>query len=101
MPSNAKSPNRQSAVRQLHALRDEFVALATRGRFVNASAREWARLRPEHRMALLMLAGVEGDLGVLGERAWMEIGDAERVQIRVAARRLQKDVRPLAALVGW
>ena len=85
---------------QLRALRDEFVAIASRGRYSSAAALEWARLRSEHRMALLMLAGVEGDLGDLAVRAWLEIAEPERMQIRTAARNLQEDVRPLAALVG-
>ena len=91
---------RPMAVHQLRTLRDEFVAIASRGRFSNAAAREWACLRPEHRMALLMLAGVDGDLGDLAVRGWLEIGEGERRQIRTAARNLQNEVRPLAALVG-
>jgi hypothetical protein len=85
----------------LQNLRDQFARIASRGRFSTAAAREWAGLLHEHRMALLMLAGIDGDLGDLGERSWLEIAEDERVRIRAAARSLQKDVRPLAALVGW
>lgn len=91
---------RQAAMHQLRTLRDEFVAIASRGRFSDAAAQEWACLRSEHRMALLMLAGLDGDLGELAVRAWLEIAESERAKIRAAARNLQDDVRPLAALVG-
>jgi len=86
--------------KHLMKLRDEFVALATRGRFNDAASREWAALPLELRLVLLMLAGV-GEVQVspalqaLAVRAWNEVPPTEREAVRAVVRR---GVPPLARL---
>lgn len=53
-----------------------------------ARSREWADLMPEHRMAVLLLAGVDGDLQRLAARKFAEFPDTEKIAVQVAIRSL-------------
>lgn len=53
---------------------------------VDARTREWASILLEYRMALLLLAGVDGDLQALARKAWGEFTDDEKIALRVSMR---------------
>ena len=100
----------QSAVAQVHyarlfgvgngSLRDEFVAVASQKRWSDAESREWARLAETHRMALMLLAGVDGDIGALALRHWRELPEPERVALKAEARFARREFSRLHALTG-
>lgn len=71
-------------------LRSEFVHLSSRGRWSDAESREWAALSEAHRMVLLLLGDIDGDLAALARRAWLEIPDPERQEIKAQARYLRQ-----------
>ena len=85
---------------RLRVLQDEFVQRATKGRYSDAESLEWARLSHEHRMALMLLGGVDGDLVALANRDWRELPDPEREAIKAEARRARKVYGALFALSG-
>lgn len=49
---------------------------------------EWAAMDPMARMAVLLLAGVDGELSQLARRAWPELTPAEKLQCQLAIRSL-------------
>ena len=69
-----------------------------RERYGCERSREWARLIPEHRMVLLILAGLDGDLGALARRAWSEFTPGERVAVQVGLRALTLSMSQCVAL---
>ncbi len=88
---------------RLMKLRDEFVALATRGRFNDSASREWRRLPINWRMALLMLAGIGVDvdnLSDLAERDWLEMPPPERDELRGVIRSAKKHLGQVVALAA-
>lgn len=82
------------------ALRDEFARRASGGRCASAAAAEWQRLGDATRAVLVLLAGIDGDMGTLTAREWEEVPEAEQDAIRQAARLLHADVSKLYALRG-
>lgn len=88
---------------RLMTLRDEFVALATRGRFNDSASREWRRLPMNWRMALLLIAGIGQDhdnLADLAERDWLEMPPPERDELRSIVRSAKKHLGALYALAA-
>lgn len=79
-------------------LRDEYTKLATGGRVSDSESREWAALDPCHRMAMLLLAGVDGELTDLAQRAWLELPTPEREAIKVEVRAAKAAFSRLMAL---
>lgn len=57
-------------------------------RYTSARAREWAAMSHEYRMALMLLAGIDGDIGSLSMRSWDELPAGEQISVQVAARGL-------------
>jgi len=82
------------------SLRDEFVKAATKRQWSDAESREWARLSETHRMALMLLAGVDGDLGALAQRHWRELPEPERMALKAEARFARREFSRLHALTG-
>ncbi|KQO24206.1 hypothetical protein ASF11_21715 [Acidovorax sp. Leaf76] len=82
------------------SLRDEFVKAATKMQWSDAESREWARMAETHRMALMLLAGVDGDLGVLAQRHWRELPEPERIALKAEARFARREFSRLHALTG-
>ena len=82
------------------SLRDEFVKAASKKQWSDAESREWARLAETHRMALMLLAGVDGDLGVLAQRHWRELPEPERIALKAEARFARREFSRLHALTG-
>lgn len=82
------------------SLRDEFVKAASKKQWSDAESREWARLTETHRMALMLLAGVDGDLGVLAQRHWRELPEPERIALKAEARFARREFSRLHALTG-
>lgn len=67
---------------KLSALRAEFASRASGGRYVCARSKEWAVLPLEFRFAVLLMAGIDGDMDALTRRAWREMPLPEREAIR-------------------
>ncbi|PIF89769.1 hypothetical protein CLU86_0646 [Acidovorax sp. 62] len=82
------------------SLRDEFVTIASQKRWSDAESREWARMPEAHRMALMLLAGVDGDLGALAQRSWRELPEPERLALKAEARFARQEFAQLHALTG-
>jgi hypothetical protein len=82
------------------SLRDEFVKIASQKRWSDAESREWARMSVTHRMALMLLAGVDGDLGALAQRSWRELPEPERLALKAEARFARHEFARLHALTG-
>lgn len=89
-----------AAKAKLLRLRDEFVARDTGGRHQTAESQEWARLDVGHRMAMLLLAGIDGDLQELAQRDWREMPHPEQQAIRCEIRAAKKAFSGLMALAG-
>lgn len=97
------SQSKAKAMRQLVRLRDEFVELASVGRFTDAASYEWRELPAYWRMALLLVAGVGvdlDDLDKLASRSWQEMPDPERQAIQWVVRSGKKHLGPLVALAA-
>lgn len=84
----------------LGELRDEFVQRASQGRTSDAESREWARLEHAHRVVLMLLAGLDGELSELANRAWRELPEPERVAIKQEARTARAGFSRLFAMTG-
>lgn len=83
---------------KLDALALDIRAGIEKKRHSCARSREWALMLMEHRMALLMLAGIDGDLGALARKAWPEFTPDERVALQVAVRSLAASLEAATAL---
>lgn len=86
-------------------LRDEFVSLASNGRFNDAASREWSTLPEDWRLVLLLLAGIGGvkappSLQNLARRAWHEMPPAEREALRLVVRHGAPRLARLRALAS-
>jgi hypothetical protein len=82
------------------SLRDEFVKIASQKRWSDAESREWARMAETHRMVLILLAGLDGDLGALAQRGWRELPEPERERVKAEARFARREFARLHALTG-
>ncbi len=94
---------RHERLQKLMALRDEFVRLATDGRFVDAASREWRAIPMVWRMALVMMAGAGDDtdsLESLAARDWQEMPPPERESLRSIVRGAKKHLGRLTALAA-
>lgn len=85
---------------KLAALRDDIVDRQSRGRFICAESQEWAKLEMGHKMALLLLSGIDGDIGDLAERDWREIPYPEQQAIRIEVRAVKRAFAAVAAIAG-
>lgn len=81
-------------------LRDEYTQLATGGRVSDSESREWLGLDPAHRMVLLLLAGVDGDLVALANREWREMPPPEKEALKREVRGVKSAFSRLLALSG-
>lgn len=73
-------------------LRDQLAAQDSGGRHRCARSQEWATLTLETRMAVLLLAGMEGELLALSRKAWPEFTPPEQMAVQVATRGLFRDL---------
>ena len=81
-------------------LRDEYIQLATRGRMSDSESAEWRKLDLGHKMAMLLLAGVDGDLVALADRDWRELPKVERDAIKAEVRAAKLAFSRVVALSG-
>lgn len=94
---------RHEHVNKLAALRDEYVRIATDGRFVDSASREWRRIPITWRMALVMMAGAGDDtesLESLASRDWREMPPPEREALRSIVRGAKRHLGGLTALAA-
>lgn len=78
--------------------RDALVRKASLGVWFDGESREWARIGHEHRMMVMMLAGISGDLDALASRAWREFTPAERDAVKSEMRAAKRTFSSVAAL---
>lgn len=83
---------------RLRTLRDELLQKASGGVWMDGESREWARVSHEHRMMVMMLAGISGDLDALAARAWREFTPAERAAVKGEMRAAKRTFSAVAAL---
>lgn len=78
--------------------RDGLLRKASLGVWFDGESREWARVGHEHRMMVMMLAGIGGDLDALASRAWREFTPAERDAVKSEMRAAKRTFSGVAAL---
>lgn len=83
---------------RLRDLQREAAQRASNGRSGSAESREWAGLASHYRMALVLLAGIDGEIEELALRDWREMPPPERDAIRRQIRALRSCLLPLRAL---
>lgn len=83
---------------RLKAQRDALLQKASMGAWFDGESREWARISHEHRVMIMMLAGIDGDLQVLASRAWREFTPAERDAVKSEMRLAKRTFSNVAAL---
>ena len=85
--------------RQLAQLRAQYRRQSGRG-YVDAENQEWFGLPEELRMAILLLAQVDGDLKTLAHRDWRETPPPERAAIKAVSRSVKRHGARLIALAS-
>lgn len=88
---------------RLAELRDEYVRMASNGRFHDAASREWRAIPLLWRQVLVMLAGAGSDtdsLESLAARDWREMPVPERDALRLMVRSAKKHLGQLSALAA-
>lgn len=83
---------------RLKLQRDELLRKASAGVWFDGESREWARVSHEHRVMVMMLAGIDGDLETLAHRAWREFTPAERDAVKSQMRLAKRTFSAVAAL---
>ena len=94
---------RNEHVNKLAALRDEFVRIATDGRFVDSASREWRGIPMNWRMALVLMAGLGDEAespAILASREWREMPPPEREALRAMVRGAKRHLGRLTALAA-
>ena len=94
---------RHEHINKLAALRDEFVRIATDGRFVDSASREWRGIPMNWRMALVLMAGLGGEAespASLASREWREMPPPEREALRAMVRSAKRHLGGLTALAA-
>ena len=94
---------RNEHVNKLAALRDEFVRIATDGRFVDSASREWRGIPMNWRMALVLMAGLGDEAespAILASRNWQEMPPPEREALRAMVRSAKRHLGGLTALAA-
>ena len=94
---------RNEHVNKLAALRDEFVRIATDGRFVDSASREWRGIPMNWRMALVLMAGLGDEAespASLASREWREMPPPEREALQAMVRSAKRHLGGLTALAA-
>lgn len=107
LTAEAWAPLREAdAVPMPHAVRKRWEKLrkayrrsAGRG-YIDAENQEWFSLPEELRVAILLLAHIEGDLKALANRDWRETPPAERAAIKCAMRSVKRHSGRMVALAS-
>ena len=95
--------NRHGERTKLSALRDEFVRIASDGRFVDSASREWRGIPMNWRMALVLMAGLGDEAespAILASREWREMPPPEREALRAMVRSAKRHLGGLTALAA-
>lgn len=85
--------------KRMKELSAEYRKQSGRG-YVDAENQEWFSLPMDLRMAILLLAGVDGDLQALANRDWRETPPPERAAIKTASRAIKRHSGRLVALAS-
>ncbi len=59
---------------------------------------EWGNIPLPHRMAVMLMAGIDGDLGALARKGWQEFTPMEQETVAVALRSLYASLKGCNAL---
>lgn len=94
----AKMLTVQEARERLKVQRDKLLQKASMGVWFDGESREWSRISHEHRVMIMMLAGIDGDLEMLASRAWREFTPAERDSVKCQMRLAKRTFSNVAAL---
>lgn len=92
------SPLRPVYLAKLHVLRDEFMIRSAKSARLSPVAHEWAALSREHRIVILMLAGVD-ECEEVAIKDWSEYTPAEVWVLQSTMRGLKEAMSGLVALV--
>ena len=85
---------------RLRMLKDDAVRRASNQTWSSAESKEWHEMPREHRMCLVLLAGIEGEIPDLAERDWRAIPPPERDGIKAQLRGLRKSLSKVCSLAG-
>ena len=88
----------QTERRKLTNIAADMRANLDRRQTACALSREWLTIQPMNRMAIMLLAGMDGDLSTLARKAWPEFTPNEKVACQVAIRSLYDGLRHTYAL---
>lgn len=83
---------------RLKTQRDALLGKASAGVWFDGESREWSGISHEHRMMVMLLAGIGGDLDALATRAWREFTPPERAAIKTEMRAAKRTFSSVAAL---
>lgn len=84
------SASNQTAAHRIHLRRvaEEIRAAVGGHRHRCIRSAEWHGIPHAHRMAVMLLAGVDGDLSALARRSWPEFSDNEKLALQSSIRSL-------------
>lgn len=85
--------------KQWAELRQQYRKQSGQG-YIDAENQEWFGLPEELRMAILLLAQVDGDLKALANRDWRETPPPERAAIKAVSRSVKRHAGRLVALAS-
>jgi hypothetical protein len=85
--------------KKLVKLREDFRRNSGRG-YIDAENQEWFALPPRWRMALLLMCGVDGDLGTLASRDFKAMPPPERGAIKSEVRLAKRHFTRMVALAS-
>jgi hypothetical protein len=96
----AASTGVQAARARLFQLSDEITRQISKNKQSCARSKEWAALSIEARMAVMLLAGLDGDLSDLARKSWPEFTPAEKTAVQIATRGLFRALEKTFSIRG-
>lgn len=84
---------------RLQALRDAAALRSSASAKGSMVAHEWAVMSLELRTVLLLLAGIDDDLGGVARKSWNEYTPPEQAAIRFGARSIRRQLLGASALL--
>lgn len=85
--------------KQWAELREKYRRQSGQG-YIQAENQEWFALPEDLRMAILLLARIDGDLQALAHRDWRETPPPERAAIKAVSRSVKRHCGRLVALAS-
>jgi hypothetical protein len=98
LPAHYQGMSVADCRQRLRTLQDEACHRASSGRLSTAESREWTAMPVHFRMAMILLAGLDGEIEDLAQRDWREMPPPERDAIRRQIRALRAALSQVPAL---